>query len=328
MPDSSGGGTRRIAVIVNPTKITDLAAVREGITSVCVEEGWAEPLWLETTVEDPGVGQAAEALEQGVDVVCPLGGDGTVRAVATSLVGTGRPLGLLPGGTGNLLARNLSLPVDSLEPALRVILTGTDRRIDVGLVRLFPDSPSPETLKGDRGERDDPRDDDEEVFLVMTGIGIDAEVMANTNEKVKGVLGWPAYAFSGLARIWRRGFRVSLQVDGARPQEQHGQSVIIGNCGTLQGNVQLLPDAQLDDGLLDAVIMAPRGPFGWVALGADLASRHRRGHPRLYRATGRTFTIVCHDAVETQIDGDPKGVQFGLTARVLAAGLVVRVSAG
>lgn len=325
MTDPSGDGPRRIAVIVNPTKFTDLDTLRSGITSVCVDEGWAEPLWLETTVDDPGVGQSAQALEEGVDVVCPLGGDGTVRAVATSLVGTGRPLGLLPGGTGNLLARNLGLPVDGIEPALRVVLTGTERRIDVGLVRLFPDSPSPDALKGDRQERDDPRDDDEEVFLVMTGIGIDAEVMANTNEKVKGVLGWPAYVFAGLARIWRRGFWVSLRADGARPHQQHGQSVIIGNCGTLQGNVQLMPEAEVDDGVLDALIMSPRGPFGWVALGADLASRHRRGHPRLYRTTGHTFTIVCHEQIETQIDGDPKGAQFGLTARVLAGGLVVRV---
>ncbi|MEP6797701.1 MAG: diacylglycerol kinase family protein, partial [Lapillicoccus sp.] len=214
MSQTSGGRTRRIAVIVNPTKFSDLDAVREGITSVCADEGWAEPLWIETTADDPGVGQAARALDEGVDIVCPLGGDGTVRAVATTLVGTDRPLGLLPGGTGNLLARNLELPVDSIESALRVVLTGTDRRIDVGLVRLLPDSPSQDVLKGDDSEPDDPRRDDEEVFLVMTGIGVDAEVMANTNEKVKGVLGWPAYVVAGVARMGRRGFRVSLSADG------------------------------------------------------------------------------------------------------------------
>lgn len=324
MADSCDDGPRRIAVIVNPTKFDDLDAVREEIVALCEAEGWAEPLWLETTAEDPGVGQAAAALEQGVDVVCPLGGDGTVRSVATSLVGTGRPLGLLPGGTGNLLARNLGLPVYGLEPALRVVLTGVDRKIDVGLVRLFPDSPSPDALKGDAGA-DDPREDDEEVFLVMTGVGVDAEVMANTNEKVKGVLGWPAYLLAGLTRIFRRGFRVRLQVDGGSPQEQHGQSVIIGNCGTLQGDVHLMPDARLDDGHLDAVIMSPGGPFGWLALAVNLVSRRRRGHPRLFRDTGRRFMIVCRNPVEAQIDGDPKGAQYGLNARVLAGGLVVRV---
>lgn len=75
-------------------------------------------------------------------------------------------------------------------------------------------------------------------------------------------------------------------------------------------------------------MMAPEGPFGWVALAGDLAGRHRRGHPRLFCSTGHTFMIVCHDAVETQLDGDPKGAQFGLTTRALAGGLVVRVPAG
>ena len=182
--------SRRLGVVVNPIKFDDLADVKEQIAKVCADHGWGEPVFVETTEEDPGVGQAHEALEAGVDIVCPLGGDGTVRAVATALVGTDTPMGLLPGGTGNLLARNLDLPVEKIGDALDVVLTGTDRRIDVGLVTLFPDSKSAEPLKGDDPPtEEDPRRDDEEVFLVMTGIGVDAEVMANTNEKVKGVLG-------------------------------------------------------------------------------------------------------------------------------------------
>jgi len=141
--------SRRLGVVVNPIKFDDLADVKEQIAKVCADHGWGEPVFVETTEEDPGVGQAKEALERGVDIVCPLGGDGTVRAVATTLLGTDTPMGLLPGGTGNLLARNLDLPVEELEDALVVVLTGQDRRIDVGLVRLFPDSESSEPLKGD-----------------------------------------------------------------------------------------------------------------------------------------------------------------------------------
>ncbi|HEU4331742.1 MAG TPA: diacylglycerol kinase family protein, partial [Lapillicoccus sp.] len=255
--------SRRIGVVVNPTKFDDLDDVRDRVSKVCADHGWGEPLFIETTEEDPGVGQAQEAIDQGVDIVCPLGGDGTVRAVATALVGSDTPIGLLPGGTGNLLARNLELPIEEIEEALEVVLTGTDRRIDVGLVRLFPDSESAEPLKGDDPPtEDDPRREDEEVFLVMTGIGIDAEVMAKTNEKVKGVLGWPAYVLAGIGRLFTRGFMVKVSSGGGDPQVQHARSVIVGNCGSLQGNVELMPDAKLDDGILDGVILAPKGAFG------------------------------------------------------------------
>lgn len=315
---------RRVAVVVNPTKFRDLDDVRSRIAKGCADAGWAEPFWAETTVEDPGLGQAQSALEAGVDVVCPLGGDGTVRAVATSLVGTHTPVGLLPGGTGNLLARNLDLPVDSIEDALDIVLTGRDRRIDVGLVRLFPHSLSAEALKGDL-VGDDPRGPDEEVFLVMTGIGVDAEVMAATNEKVKGVIGWPAYVLSGVGRLWARGFRVRVCASGLPPRVQHARSVIVGNCGTLQGNVRLMPDAHLDDGHLDAVVMAPRGVFGWAAVAADLASRHRRGYRQLVRLRVASLQATTDGPVEAQIDGDSMGPQHGLSVRVLPGALRVRV---
>ncbi len=324
MSDSS---SRRIAVVVNPTKFTDLALVEEQIGKVCADHGWSEPLMIETTKDDPGVSQGQQALEAGVDVVCPLGGDGTVRAVATALVGTDTPLGLLPGGTGNLLARNLGLPVDDVESALAVVLTGSNRRIDVGLVQFVPDSNSENALKGDAPETaDDPRRDDEEVFLVMAGIGVDAEVMAGTNEKVKGVLGWPAYVLAGATRMWDKGFRVSVSTgEDHGPRQQHARSVIVGNCGSLQGNLRLMPDAELDDGRLDGVILAPDGFFGWAAIAADLGSRHTRGHRSIVRMTSPRIDVVTREPVEAQIDGDAMGLQQVMSTRVLPRALVVRV---
>jgi diacylglycerol kinase (ATP) len=319
--------TRRIAVVVNPIKFDDLAEVREKVDKICADHGWAPSLFLETTKEDPGLGQAQEALDAGVDIVCPLGGDGTVRAVATSLINSGIPMGLLPGGTGNLLARNLDLPVDDVGEALKVVLTGRDRSIDVGLVHLYPDSASEDAYKGEEpATPDDPRHEDEEVFLVMTGIGVDAQVMADTNEKVKGVLGWPAYVLAGVGKLFARGFMVQVASGGGDPQAQHASSVIVGNCGTLQGNVQLMPDAKLDDGVLDGVILAPKGAFGWGAVAADLGSRHRRGHKQLVRMTSASIRVTTSTPKQTQIDGDPMGEQYGLTTRVLRQALVVRVA--
>ncbi len=317
--------TRRIAVVVNPVKFDDVALIEEQIGKVCADHGWSQPLMIQTTKDDPGVSQGQRALEAGVDVVCPLGGDGTVRAVATALVGTDTPLGLLPGGTGNLLARNLGLPVDKLESALEVVLTGSTRRIDVGLVRFAPDSNSEDALKGDApATGDDPRRDDEEVFLVMAGIGVDAEVMASTNERVKGVIGWPAYVLAGAARLWDNGFRVSVGTnDGQDPRQRHARTVIVGNCGSLQGNLELMPDAKLDDGRLDGVILSPHGLFGWAAIAADLGSRHTRGHRSIVRMASTQISAVTRQPVEAQIDGDAMGLQQVMSTRVLPQALVV-----
>ena len=114
------------AVVINPVKIDDLS--RAEIADVCTGLGWAPPLWLPTTPEDPGTGQAREAVARGADVVIACGGDGTVRAVGQSLAGTRVAMGLVPAGTGNLLARTLRIPID-IASATRVALTGDDREI-------------------------------------------------------------------------------------------------------------------------------------------------------------------------------------------------------
>ena len=100
----------RPAVVVNPSKADDPSEHRRTVTEALAAAGLAEPLWFETTEEDPGHGQCAQALADGADLVLACGGDGTVRACAAALAGRDVPLGLLPPGPGNLLARNLAIP--------------------------------------------------------------------------------------------------------------------------------------------------------------------------------------------------------------------------
>ena len=312
--------TRRLAVVYNPMKVEDLDADRGVVAAACRRHGWEEPSWIETTAEETGEKQGRDAVEAGADVVASLGGDGTVRAVATALVGTGVPLGLLPAGTGNLLARNLDLPVDSTESAIEPLLTGSDLPIDVGFVSADGDP--------------------EEVFLIMTGLGLDGEIMAGTSERVKGVLGWPAYIVSGVSNLGGRGFAVRVDVSGGSglvgspsesPSEspsdrvrRHARMVIVGNCGTLQGGLELMPDAKVDDGVLDAVVIAPRGAVGWASVVADIATRHRVGHKRLDRMRGREFAIETGRPIEAEIDGDPIGTCQRLEIRVDPQSLLVR----
>ena len=94
----------------NPIKV-DARSLRSAVEKASAEAGWAEPLFFETTIDDIGEGVTRSALEAGVDAVLVAGGDGTVRAVSDAIASSGVPLTIVPSGTGNLLARNLRLPL-------------------------------------------------------------------------------------------------------------------------------------------------------------------------------------------------------------------------
>jgi diacylglycerol kinase family enzyme len=204
------------------------------------DRGWAEPLWLETRPDDTGERLAREAVRSGADLVLASGGDGTITACVGAIAGSGVPLGVLPCGTGNLLAHNLGLPLWPDE-ALAVALPGSDRRLDGGAATGRP-------------------------FLVMAGIGFDAEMLDGAHERLKSRVGWAAYVLSALRHVRERPVRMTLQADGGPPQRRRASSVIIGNVGSLQGNVRLLPTAVPDDGVLDVACWPPRdgrGGCGW-----------------------------------------------------------------
>ena len=198
-------GARRAAVVANPTKHDDIPRLRDTVRAAMSAHGWDEPVWLETTAEEPGAGQAAQAVRDGVDLVIACGGDGTVTACADGVAGSGVPLGILPLGTGNLLARNLGLPLD-LDAALVAALTGSDRRLDAGSVNGH-------------------------TFVVMAGLGFDAKMLGESSEPLKRRLGWAAYVLSALRHLRDRPVRVSLVADGGRPLRMRASAVIVGNVG-------------------------------------------------------------------------------------------------
>ncbi len=302
---------RVAAIIVNPTKFDNLAAVRAQVTKGCLASGWDQPLWFETTAQDPGTGQARQAVEDGATLICPLGGDGTVRAVAAALVGTETPIGLLPAGTGNLLARNLNLPVDSLNDALKVALTGQNKRVDVG--RLTVDH---------SGEHERP---DEHIFLIMAGLGFDAAIMADAPERLKKTVGPLAYTFSGVKNLRGPQFKVRIKIDGEPELTRRARTVVIGNCGKLTGGLVLMPEAEVDDGWLDAVILSPAGVVGWVAVAWRVLTKTRKGHMRVDHHRLRSVSIRTDRPEEVQIDGDTIGQARALSATVDPLALIIRV---
>ena len=177
---------QRVAFVANPSK-DGVAEMQERAMRACSIRYLPQPMWFETTEEDPGAGQARQAVAAGADVVVAVGGDGTVRAVAEALAGTDVAMAILPMGTGNLFARNLDLPINDSSALMRAALEGADRAVDVGYMDIERASAS----HGESGRH---------IFLVMAGAGIDAEMVAGANPTLKRRLGWMAYFFAALDR--------------------------------------------------------------------------------------------------------------------------------
>jgi diacylglycerol kinase (ATP) len=299
------------AVVANPTKVDNGQARRAWVARASVELGWDPPLWLETSSDDGGAAATRTALAAEPAVVLAYGGDGTVRAVASALTGSGVPLALLPAGTGNLLARNLGVGVADLGEALRTALSWSERKVDVGRAELDVS-----------GEDHTPR---VETFLVMAGLGFDAEVMASVEPRLKERVGWWAYVVTGLRQLRGRRTKVVLRLDDGEPVTRRMRTVIVGNCGELTGGVRLMPDAEVDDGYLDVVVVSAGGLVSWAAVIAAVLTRSRRGHPVVERFRCREVEIRAEGPQQVQLDGDPAGEARVLRARVDPLALVVRV---
>ncbi|WP_243891737.1 diacylglycerol/lipid kinase family protein [Dermatophilus congolensis] len=310
----------RFAVVINPSKFPGDRGVRvrDRLTSAAVEWGWGEPMWLETTVEDPGRGQARFAVEAGVEVVCALGGDGTVRSVASALVGTGVPLGLLAGGTGNLLARNLGVPWDSPVEALKVALMGVDRKIDVGKARL-------ELLRDEQAAQGQAQVV-EEFFLIMAGVGFDASMIAGAPEELKAQIGAAAYVWSGLRHLFGERFEVRMWTDGGAAVARKVRTVLFANVSELQGGISLLP-AEPDDGLLDALVLTPKSLTGWLSVATHVLTRGRAGSERVHTSRFQSMQLRLRAPQHIQLDGDAIGLTRALDVSSLPGALVVRVRA-
>lgn len=304
LPEAIPSGNRRVAAILNPIKVDDPAGFQAMVEQMAAESGWSQVSWWETTVEDTGYSMAHEAAVSGADLVIAIGGDGTIRAVCEELAGTGIPVAIVPAGTGNLLARNLSIPL-YLRAAVDVGLNGQDRAIDMVHVT------------GDEME--------DSTFLVMAGMGFDAAIMEGVNESFKKKVGWLAYVWSALKALMFPAIRVEVSVDGGEFTRHRARTIVIGNVGSLQAGMPLLPEAAIDDGMLDVVMLYPRRFLSWIPLALRVLTKNKRTDDTITRMTGREVVVRTAAPAPRQLDGDLLAPGRELHATCVHGRLLVRV---
>jgi diacylglycerol kinase (ATP) len=286
----------KLAVVCNPVTVDDPEELR---TELKRRDAMSGLIWLETTVKDPGAGQTRQAIDAGAERVLVCGGDGTVAASAGALAGTGVPMALIPTGTGNLLARNLGVPLD-VPTALDQALGANARPIDL--------------LQASDGRR----------FAVMAGLGFDAALIRDTDEEAKKRYGWAAY-ISGGARALRNTRRAcyEVRIDDGAPYRLRGLGVLVGNVGELQGGAAVLPDADPADGLLDVIVLAPRGWADVLVMVWRILRRRPNEPPRAMIQRGRRVEIRADRFVPLEFDGEYAGERDALTVTVLPGAVAV-----
>lgn len=305
---ATASAPQRVAVVLNPVK-ADAGLARDAIVIACRKGGFPDPVFLETEADDPGTSMARRALAEDFDLVLAAGGDGTVRAVAEVLMGRGVPLGLLPLGTGNLLARNLGADLGDPHRTVDIALFGSEKAVDMATFRLE---------LADGGVR-------EHAFCVMGGAGFDAQIMTDTREELKRIVGWAAYGEAGIRHIIAPPRWARFRVDDGPWQPRRMRSIMVANCGVLTGGLILVPEAKIDDGTLEVVVMTPRTTLGWLAMAAKVVLRHKRDLPVIEFISGKKVRAEFHEPIESQMDGDGTGLVSAFESEVRAGALLVRM---
>jgi diacylglycerol kinase (ATP) len=269
-------------IIVNPTSGSYMQQLNqlEDTLFFLRSQGWQIELKLTQAAGDAQK-LAHEAVEQHRDVVIAVGGDGTINEIIQALAGSETALGVLPGGTANVWAREVGIPLDIIG-AREVLVHGQTRCIDLGRAN-------------------------ERYFLLMTGIGLDGEVTQAVEKKPLKRLGALAYLLIGAwLGLGYPSFRAFLQTDG-RVVKVNALQIIIGNTQLYAGAVKYTWQAKCDDGLLDICIVHNRDMWGRVIVFLDFIFHREQRRQWVYYVTCKTVKLRTRPAIAMQIDGDPAG---------------------
>jgi diacylglycerol kinase (ATP) len=275
--------TTRVLLIANPASRRGARLIGRAVAAAKKAGATIE---VANTERSGHAAEIAAARGAQFDVVLTLGGDGTAMEVAGALAWGETPVGVLPGGTGNLLARALGVPM-RIEKAVPALLGGTRKRIDLGVVQ---------------GRR----------FAVAAGVGIDAAMVEETPTWLKRRLGVLAYTIMATkaalrAVLRRRYFLARIEVDG-EVVERRAAAVLFANFGAiLENRIAFGPEIQVDDGVLDCCVFSPSNLRDAMRIMWRVTRRDFRPDPSILYRKGQRFRIETDPVLPLQADGELLG---------------------
>ncbi|WP_167139086.1 YegS/Rv2252/BmrU family lipid kinase [Diaminobutyricimonas sp. TR449] len=262
----------RIAVAINPNAAGGRgSAVGAAVVRALGGLGYQVTILQEADLAD--LEESARRVLGSVDALVVVGGDGMVHFAANLLAGTSVPLGIVPAGTGNDVARGLGIPINDTERAIDWItaaLVAGPRRIDAGLVHRS--------------------DGSKHWFVGVLSAGFDALVNERANQ-----LRWPKgparYTLAMLLTLLRfRPIRYELGADGP-PTVKSAMLVSVANGNFIGGGMHITPDARFDDGLFDVFVVAPMSKLELIRLFPRVFKGTHVGHRKVTISRARRVTI-------------------------------------
>ncbi len=278
-----------VFVVLNPVAgQTDPVVARQTIVDFCQERGWQCD--IHETVQDEDLRKLVrDQIKKGTDIVIAAGGDGTVSAVVSGMVNAKIPMGILPAGTGNALARDLSIPMD-LAGAL-ALLGGSHFVQPMDIMEV---------------SNDKIRD----CYIMNVSVGISSQVMNDTAREEKRRFGFFAYIYRAIGTILHSNARHFVVRVDDKPYRIHANEVMIANCKFL-GLQPQLDGVQIDpnDGRLDMFIVRARSIRGFLNVFARFILRRKPQEDRniRYLAARKSIEIRSETPMPVQADGEVIG---------------------
>ena len=315
-------GTKKACLVINPKDGSNVSKLT-AILAILAAAGWETDIALKQ-YGGHSMELATQAAEKCYDVVIAYGGDGTLSQVVNGAMnGKSRRtmVGLIPGGTANVWANEVGVPVDALKAALTLI-SSEKRRVDVGCFNVksltflptvqgndqpVPGEYAPETGAQERKVKSATKA--KHHFLLMAGLGIDAAVMSGVNKSLKERIGVAAVGLVAAEKLpQQRTFPIELSISvkgSSITQNWRGDAiqVVIGNTRRYADVVEMTPDAYIDDGLLDVRVITAGEPLSTLGQVASLLLSRKPDNQTSESFRGASIRLRAPASIDLQLDG-------------------------